>query len=63
MIPNTLQPVLAREGRIKPLPAHPMEDSRISVIIEQIEHYFHLITETLSGIPSHFVFNMGEMSH
>jgi hypothetical protein len=47
MIPNTLQHVLARGGRAKCLPADPMEDSRMAVTMEQIEHYFDLITEAL----------------
>jgi hypothetical protein len=63
VIPNTLQHALARDGRTKPLPAHPMEDSRMAVTIEQIEHYFDWITEALTGTPAHFVFNMDEMGH
>jgi hypothetical protein len=63
IIPNTLHHVIARDGRVKSVPASPMEDTRMAVTMEQIQTYFQELDQALSGVPAHFVFNLDEMGH
>jgi hypothetical protein len=40
-----------------------MGDKRPQVTNEQLMEHFHSLLETVSGVPTHFVFNMDEMGH
>jgi hypothetical protein len=60
---NTLHHILANDDRIRSFPGLPMESNRMEVTTEQITNYFCHLFNTISGAPSHFVFNMDEMGH
>jgi hypothetical protein len=63
IIPDTLRHALARDSRIKPVTASPMEDTRMAVTIEQISEHFALLSKLLTDVPAQFVWNMDEMGH
>jgi hypothetical protein len=40
-----------------------MEDHRVAVTPEQIQHFFLEEINPFDGIPAHFLMNMDEMGH
>jgi hypothetical protein len=60
---DTLYHVLHRHEGVRTVPGIPMDEKRLSVTDEDIRIYFGSLVAQVSGVPSHFLFNMDEMGH
>jgi hypothetical protein len=55
--------VLRRHEGVRMVLGIPMDEKRLSVTDEDIRTYFGSLVAQVSGVPSHFLFNMDEMGH
>jgi hypothetical protein len=54
---------LARNPRIRLVSGIPREERYTEITMESIRHYFGELSNSISGVSSHFVFNVDEMGH
>jgi hypothetical protein len=63
ILTDPLDRILVRDPRLKSCPASPMDEQSAEVDEDAIREYFAGLCQTVSGTPSHFVWNMNERGH
>jgi hypothetical protein len=60
---NTLSHMFKKDDRLRTCTGRPMEVERTRVKVDDIQAYFNVLKQKLTGVPAHFIFNMDEMGH